>query len=355
MHILYKKNEYGIEIWDEDGNPIIDEEKTKATVPPGSGAWIVKNSWGRETDWFTNENGRPVNKDKWGLLNEEGEHTGYFYISYYDKTLKAPQTYQFGKDLNVEELTLLQYDYLSSFDGLLEDRDETLLKTANIFETNEDEKLVSVGIRTTGRNNLADIFVYLLNDQSSHPEDGTLLSAFSAQPEYASYHRVNLPESVHLEKGSKFSIVTTIREISEDGTLIYKYSVNIASNLEESQELGFPIYGKAVVNAGESFLYKNGSWSDWTEYRTTDEFKELYSENEHVYGEIDNFTIKAYLLPNETVEPDTVPAANTEIPVSQTETYAAQTVQTGVHNETGLWIIILFGSIICIYRLRKEA
>ena len=33
---------------------------------------------------------RPSAKGQWGVQNEEGLATGYFYLSYYDKNLTSP-------------------------------------------------------------------------------------------------------------------------------------------------------------------------------------------------------------------------------------------------------------------------
>ena len=49
-------------------------------------------------------------------------------------------------------------------------------------------------------------------------------------------------------------------------------------------------YGIAVVNKGESFIYDNGIWTDWTEYEPRTRLLDDYA--------IDNFSIKAYLIVN---------------------------------------------------------
>ena len=51
-------------------------------------------------------------------------------------------------------------------------------------------------------------------------------------------------------------------------------------------------YGIAVVNKGESFIYDNGEWTDWTEYELRTRLLDDYA--------IDNFSIKAYMI----VKPD---------------------------------------------------
>ncbi|MBQ2468950.1 MAG: C1 family peptidase, partial [Clostridia bacterium] len=48
-------------------------------APPADGAWLVKNSWGAGGAGFPNEGA-----GNWGILDEEGNHTGLFWLSYYD-------------------------------------------------------------------------------------------------------------------------------------------------------------------------------------------------------------------------------------------------------------------------------
>ena len=74
-HTVYKK--------DAEGKSIVDEEATAKTKPDGDGAWIVKNSWGSETDKTTDDLGNVINNGTYGVRDENGKATGYFYLSYY--------------------------------------------------------------------------------------------------------------------------------------------------------------------------------------------------------------------------------------------------------------------------------
>jgi hypothetical protein len=87
----YRTDANGNPIKDADGNPIMlsDDESQRLTTPPGNGAWIVKNSWGSETDQQVDDLGNVTGMGNYGVRNAEGKATGYFYLSYYDKTIAA--------------------------------------------------------------------------------------------------------------------------------------------------------------------------------------------------------------------------------------------------------------------------
>ena len=63
-----------------------DSETGDSKTPPADGAFIVKNSWGCGND----ESEGHHNKMSWGI---DGE--GYFYLSYYDKSINLPETFNY--------------------------------------------------------------------------------------------------------------------------------------------------------------------------------------------------------------------------------------------------------------------
>lgn len=103
---------------DGAGNRVADAERTAKTTPHGNGAWLMKNSRGSETDAIPDgmiaPDGTvyPEHRSDWSLENEEGLHTGYNWISYYDQSLARPLTMAFSIEEEGTEAGILQYDYL---------------------------------------------------------------------------------------------------------------------------------------------------------------------------------------------------------------------------------------------------
>jgi hypothetical protein len=295
--------------WDDDYSA---SNFLEGHQPPENGAWLVKNSWGSETDYVVNDTGAHIAQDAWGLENEEGKHTGYFWISYYDKSLNYCESMAFDTDLaDAEgEMVTRMYDYMPSLIGVRTGEDtseqsESLVKTANVF-TNDigyDAQLLSVSTKTAHPNATVKYSIYKLSDGFQNPEDGELLGTATATYDYAGFHREKLDGSIVLKPDETFAIVAE-ETVEEGGKTLYEYAANIAytkahAEAVQAKEAAEGVdsddrdrnadeYGIAVVNKGESFIYDGGAWTDWTEYEPRTRLLDDYA--------IDNFSIKAYLV-----------------------------------------------------------
>lgn len=295
--------------WDDDypaGNFLEDHQ------PPANGAWLVKNSWGSETDYVVNDTGAHIAEDAWGLQDEDGKHTGYFWISYYDKSLNYCESMAFDTDLaDAEgEMATRMYDYMPSLIGARTGEDtseqsESLMKTANVFmnDIGYDAQLLSVSTKTAHPRATVKYSVYKLSEGFQSPEDGELVGETTATYDYAGFHREKLDGSITLKSGETFAIVAE-ETVEEDGKTLYEYAANIAytqahAEAVQAKEAADGVdsddrdrnadeYGVAVVNKGESFIYDEGAWTDWTEYEPRTRLLDNYA--------IDNFSIKAYLV-----------------------------------------------------------
>ena len=300
---------------DAEGNPIVDPDATAASTPPGNGAWIVKNSWGSETDQTTDDLGNVVNNGTYGVPDENGKATGYFYLSYYDKTISQPETMTFSPDLleAAGDFEVLQHDYMAAQSGFyITPATADVTSSANVFEAPQDLAIKAVSTRTSEENQRVTFAIYELKDGATEPTDGTMLYRTSRNFEYAGFHRLDLDWALEVKAGKKIAVISTASTLDSDGTRLYSASANQAfskQSVEFLKGMNVPmkVYGEAVVNEGESFLYSNGQWVDWTEHiaalpKSTELFASVAPFPGNTYIEqfpIDNFSIKLYAVPAE--------------------------------------------------------
>ena len=306
-------------------------EAQAATTPKGNGAWIVKNSWGSETD-ATEENaddlGNVMNKGTFGNLDENSKATGYFYLSYYDKSIKQPETMEFSANLGAEDgFATLQYDFMPASSGFYTTpASNDVTSSANVFSTDDMDLVVkSVSTRTSETNTRVTFAIYQLNDNAKDPTDGEILYRTSQNYEYGGFHRLDLDKPITFKAGTRFSVVSTASTLGENGKRSYSVSANRGLSKEATEyaiahsNAKLKTYSTAVVNEGESYLYDGKEWKDWSEYLGA---LESNAETQDVmpsdtYTEvcpIDNFSIKVYADFSEStlVHFDAEEATNTE-------------------------------------------
>jgi len=251
----------------------------------GCGAWLVKNSWGSGEREFPNKG-----LGKWGIENDEGVNTGYFWLSYYDKSLCFAESYQFE---NNDGLTVEAYDYLPALSANSKEYEEPV-RMANVFTTDCSQHLEKIGIQTTRPATHVEWQIYLLSStlvNVSSPEAGLLLSEGEADFEWGGIHKLILPKKLAFAKGQKYAIVVT-ETVKKDGKTQYTANLGIADKANY----------KGVINKEESFFFKDGSWNDMIDEDLQKEIGDppnppgALDEPEWAY---DNFCIKGYYSPME--------------------------------------------------------
>ena len=261
--------------------------------PPGDGAWIAKNSWGSETERSATEEAGDVGRSPWGVLDENGNHTGYFYISYYDKSLTDPVTFEFDAAQDANNDFVEQHDYLPGIAGIYQLYSSSEINTANVFTAQADEEIYAVSTITPTEDVHVRFDVRILNDGATEPDDGELAASIWERFDYEGFHRIELPTPVAVKKGQRFSVTCTAFELDEDGHRNYIANAGMddswqdGSDSEPANGEDPQMYAVAVVNDGESFLFDGESWQDWASYIA--ELGDSYADTE-----IDNFSIKAY-------------------------------------------------------------
>ena len=278
--------------------------------PPGDGAWIVKNSWGSETECETLPDGTRIGEKAWGIRNEEGKGTGYFYLSYYDKTISNAESMSFGYDLAKagETMSVWAYDYMPSTlddDALsLKVQDENVIRTANVFTNDSDTEYAVYGISTKTASPRARVHyaLYRLSEDAQNPEDGTHIGKRVAYYDYAGFHREALNGSVTVKPGERIAVIVTETVTDRNGKEQYEYAANQAYSQKYALLTNGRKYGVSVVNKGESYIFENGQWTDWSEYegKLSDaiiaEFAKDGVEASEDLVVTDNFSIKLYLM-----------------------------------------------------------
>ena len=268
--------------------------------PNNPGAWLAKNSWGSETDAGPDDLGNVVNKGNWGEL-KDGKHTGYFWISYEDKSIRKAETYEFSIQVDwLNDYQCLQYDYMPAQYGYLELPEagsSEVISTANVFEVPDDREIKALSAFAPVTNTRITLALYLLDDKSQNPTDGQILYRTSKNCEYAGYHRFDVDLPVTVNAGDRIALVSTASTVDANGQRQYKYGVSAGYSETYIQSMNeklppskqYPTYAKSVVNEGESFLYRQGAWQDWTIERA-----ELMADGNVV--ELDNFGLKVYTV-----------------------------------------------------------
>ena len=282
--------------WDDDYSK---DNFISGHRPPGDGAWIVKNSWGSETEYKVTDKGEKIGCRPWGVTDEKGRHTGYFYISYYDKSLVRPETINFSANIaaNGESMYVLAYDYMPSAGLSATVQDDKIIRTANVFknDSGEDLELVSFSTKTGGQNAQVVYDIYKLRDGAESPEDGEYLGRRRAFYPYAGFHREDMMKGKTIKDGETISIIATETVVNDDGNRVYEYVINNSYNEAGARAKEDNWYAVGIVNKGESYLFRDNKWIDWSDVMTDEVASEL---GDSAAGRlaIDNFSIKAYMV-----------------------------------------------------------
>ena len=255
--------------------------------PENNGAWLVKNSWGADTNEFP-DNGY----SHWGLLEGQDRvgsdykatsniHTGYFWISYYDKTLQDPEAYLFEAAPPEKEI-IHQHDFMPvmKYNEYSTDLDA---KMANVFKADQNCKIEEVSFFTAKPGTTASFRILLLENELMDP-DSNGFCVYESEPKtytYGGYHLEELDKDANIiiARGQRYAIVV------DEKTPSGKSSICLGESLAG---MNF----NSVINETESLLYMDGEWLDLN----SEDVQDLLL-GESTDMQLDNFPIKTRLTP----------------------------------------------------------
>lgn len=214
----YTNHEVAIVGWDDN----FPKSRFKK-IPPGNGAFIVRNNWG--TAW--------------------GEK-GYFYMSYYDKSVGWPTVFNNAEPVN-NYTRAYEYDPLGQTSYMYYPGNTAWF--ANIFTADTNTTTIdAVSFYTLAPGTTYKVFIYS-PATAGRPRSGKLVATSTGSFTYAGYHTVKLTTPAAVTPGKRFSVVV---RVSGDNHIPLEQPFNGYSS-------------KASALAGQSFASSNGTaWSDIT-------------------------------------------------------------------------------------------
>lgn len=225
--------------------------------PEGDGGWLVKNSWGAD---FGND--------------------GYFWISYYDKSLVNFGVYDLGDKENYE--TIHQHDTFASTNAMsahADGVDDKPSYMANVFRSENGEMIQAVSTYFNMPGTEYEVTVYSGLNDPSDPTSGTGHTAASGVSGLSGYQTVDLDSDVYVEPGD-FSVV--VKMFCPDTPYVIPVEASLYAENPETHEVmdmgKYTAKSRIEANTGtnESFYSTDGlTWNDvgCETYKYTDEEK----------------------------------------------------------------------------------
>lgn len=265
--------------WDDD----FDKQRFAPSIPPGNGAYIVRNS--RGSDW--------------------GDE-GYFYLSYHDPNVLPRAIFISAEDTGNFK-RIYQYDPLGLVSTVYVKNSPTIW-AANVFDSAAGELLSAVSFYTFYPDTEYEVRIY--TGGRTGPTGGFVTSIERGAIMLPGYHTVPLSCPVSLITGARFSVVVRLSSKAGDGLAAIEKRVR-----------GYT--GRSLVKRGKSYASTDGThWVD------------LY-DTEHGNACIKAFTKEPLITADLSVAMECTGPVSVGTPL----VYAAKVINNGSNPVTGLTLI----------------
>lgn len=225
--------------------------------PDADGAWLVQNSWGRDSG-----------------------DDGYFWLSYEEPSLC--ELARFQMEDAVSHSAYYQYDGSVSYASV------NFPAAANVFTAETDGTLSEVMFAAASSNPQTcwyTISVYRMAEGSNDPTDGEKLCTKQGTARFGGYKNISLADrTVALKKGDRFSVILELRRTrSSQEPLYLSFESNASDTLERH----------CTILPGQTYISDGESWMDMTEVQQWQN-----NSGKYPYAELGNAAIKAIIRPD---------------------------------------------------------